>query len=161
MGGPIDGYTRRMRQLDIECLVEINRALNKFRFDPFYRGKAKRVPLVQFADYCGVSRQTLYDLVRGDRKGIEPATRDRILHAIELVEKHGLRFHRVVVRKSVIERRVISPGVIEWQPVMPNGAAPPPLPQRQQSAKQIAKNQAEGQRLAAAGRRRHPQIVPT
>lgn len=130
---PIGARARRMNALDVECLAEIKTQLNKFRFDPFYRGHGKRVPLRQLADLCAVSRQTLYDLVRGERKGIEPTTRDRILAAIALVNDRGLRWQRVAVRKAVIERRVIEPGLIEWRPIMPDGSAPPLIKQRQRT----------------------------
>jgi transcriptional regulator with XRE-family HTH domain len=127
---PLEGRAHRMGMLDVDCLVEIKRTLRRFQFDPAFRGNGNRVPLRQFAELCGVSRQTIYDLVRGDRKGIEPSTRDRILNAIELVTQHGLRWKRIAVRKPVVERRVIDPGLIEWTAVMPNGKPAPPIPQR-------------------------------
>jgi len=133
---PIGARAKRLSQLDVDCLAEIKRELNRFRFDPYFRGRGQRVPLRQFADLCAVSRQTLYDLVRGDRKGIEPATRDRIMAAIALVKNDGLRWQRVVLRKAIVERRVIAPGLIDWQPRMPNGEPPPPIKQRQRTPAQ-------------------------
>lgn len=131
---PLHARQVRMSQLDLDCIADIVRHLNKFRFDPAYRGKGKRVPMRQLAVICGVSRQTLYDLVRGDRKGIEPSTRDRILAAIALVTDQGLRWKRTVVRKPVIERRLVAPGAVEWVPVMPDGSPPPLIKQRQRPA---------------------------
>jgi transcriptional regulator with XRE-family HTH domain len=159
IGSSIEGYLQRMKALDVECLAEIKRQLNKFRFDPAFRGQGKRVPLRQFAKYCGVSRQTLYDLLRGDRKGIVPETRDRIMAAFALVNDQGLRFKRVIIRKPVVERRrrrrrLIAPGLIEWQAVMPNGAAVPPMPRRHLTAKTLA---AQDRERAKARARRNDQ----
>jgi hypothetical protein len=127
---PLEQRAKRMGMLDVDCLVEIKRTLRRFQFDPAFRGNGNRVPLRQFAELCGVSRQTIYDLVRGDRKGIEPSTRDRIMHAIALVTERGLRWKRQAVRKPVVERRIIDPGLIEWTAVMPDGSPPPAIPQR-------------------------------
>lgn len=126
---PLFAYSRRMSQLDVECLIEIRRTLNRFRFDPAYRGGGQRVPLRQFADLCGLSRQSLYDIVRNDRKGIEPQTRDRIMAAIALIDR-GVRFKRVVVQPAVVERIVHSPAVVEWQAIMPDGQPAPMIPRR-------------------------------
>ena len=157
MGGnnphsPLVMRDKRMQALDLQCIADIQRSLNRFRFDPQFRGNGKRVPLRQFAELCGVSRQTLYDLVRGDRKGIEPHTRDRILHAIALVSEHGLRWKRTAIRKAIVERRVIVPGLIEWTPVMPNGGPPPLIPQRSFSEKQLAAQQAMRDKHRSAAR---------
>ena len=158
MPSPLEANIRRINQLDLDCIADIQRSLNRFRFDPQFRGNGKRVPLRQFAELCGVSRQTLYDLVRGDRKGIEPTTRDRILHAIKLVTECGLRWKRTAIRKAVIERRVIVPGLIEWTPVMPNGEPPPMIPRRSVSEKQIAAQRESGRRLGKLAKQRagHP-----
>jgi hypothetical protein len=133
VASPLEMRARRMGYLDLQCIDDIKRQLNKFRFDPAYRGNGQRVPLRQLADLCGVSRQTLYDLVRGDRKGIEPHTRERILAAIALVTERGLRWKRTVIRKPVVERRLIAPGLIEWMPMMPDGSAVPLILRRQRT----------------------------
>jgi hypothetical protein len=128
---PLDGYNKCMSKLDTECLGKIREALDRFQRDPIYRGAGKRVPLRQFADLCGLSRQSLYDIVGNQRKGIEPRTRDRILAALKLVNA-GLRFRRVTLQKAIVTRTCIvhQPAIVEWQAVMPNGQRPPPIPGR-------------------------------
>jgi hypothetical protein len=151
---PLEQGARRLAGLDLACIDEIKRLLNKFRFDAQYRGKGKRVPWRQFAELSGVSRQTLYDLVRGDRKGIEPATRDRIMAALKMVLEGGVRWRRITVRKPVVERRVIAPGLIEWIAVMPDGTPAPLIPRKSFSEKQLAAHRktAERERARAAAR---------
>jgi len=127
---------RRVRALDRECVAEIRRTLMMFQRDPVFRGAGRRVPLRQFAALCGVSRQTLYDITWSDRKSLEPATRDRIMRAINMVFIDGLRWKRVAVRRPKIKRIVIDPGLIEWRPVMPNDGPVPNLPRRQISPAQ-------------------------
>ena len=122
---------------DSACLADIRRELMAFQVGAEFRGKANRVPLRQFAQLCGISRQTLYDIARSDRKALEPHTRDAILAAIKLIRQGGLRWKRIAVRKAVVERRVITPGLIEWRAVMPDGSAPPPIPPRQYSQAQL------------------------
>jgi hypothetical protein len=146
---PLVAHDRRMGMLDIECIDEIKRLLNKFRFDAQYRGYGNRVPWRQFSELCGVSRQTLYDLVRGDRKGIEPATRDRIFAALKMVLEQGVRWKRITVRKPVVERRVIAPGLIEWIAIMPDGTPAPLIPRKSFSEKQLAAHRKAAARAAA------------
>ena len=125
---PLEMRTIAMHAFDTQCIPEIRRLLFRFRLDPEYRGSAKRVPMRQFSELCGVSRQTLYDIMHGDRAGLEPHTRDAILGALDLVLNKGLRWRRVVT-PAVIERyrRVITPAIVRWAPVMPDGTSPPPL----------------------------------
>lgn len=118
------------KRLDTECIEAIKRTLLLFRNDPQFRGKGKRVPLRQFSDLCGVSRVTLYDVMRGERQALEHRTRDRILHAIALVIHGGLRWQRSYTN-PVREIRTIKKGTISWTPVMPNGD-PPPLIRRRE-----------------------------
>jgi hypothetical protein len=147
---PLNMHALAMRKFDTECMADIRRTLLRFSNDPAFRGSGKRVPLRQFAELVGVSRQTLYDLVRGDRKGLEPSTRDRLQAGIKLVLEGGLRWKRVAIRKPVVERRVIDPGLIEWTAVMPNGDPPPPIRRRSLSEKQLAAQAAGAARLRAA-----------
>ena len=122
---------RRLNALDTECLNDIRRILMEFQRDPKFRGNGNRVPLRQFAELCGVSRQTLYDITWSDRKGLEPATRDRIMRAIGIVINDGLRWRRVAVRRAKIKRITLVPAIVEWRPVMLTGAPVPNLPRRQ------------------------------
>jgi hypothetical protein len=155
---PLRARQVRMNMLDLDCLAEIRRWLNKFRFDPNYRGPGQRVPLRQLAELCAVSRQTLYDLIRGDRLGIEPATRDRINAAIVLIDQRGLRWRRKVIRQPTIMKRIaFTPTIIEWQAVMPDGSRPPPIPQRHLSEKKIAAQAAAGERHKARAKERAQQ----
>lgn len=93
---------------------DIRRALLRFRFDTKYRGNGNRVPIVQFAEYCGVTRQTLYHIMHNNYSlGLTPGVRDRLRAGIKLVEKEGLRFRRIE----------------KWLPFMADGAPAPPCPQ--------------------------------
>jgi hypothetical protein len=142
---PLDGYNRRMTHLDVECLGKIREAINGFRREQFYRGTGRRVPLRQFAELCGLSRQSLYAIIKHDRKGLEHSTRDRILAAINLVNQ-GLRFKRVIIQKAVVERTVHQPAIFEWRAVMPDGRPAPLIPQPPLSARQLAARRASAQR---------------
>ena len=74
---------------------DIRRALLRFRFDAKYRGYGNRVPIVQFALFCGVTRQTLYHIMHNNYSlGLTPAVRDRLRRGIALVEQEGLRWRR-------------------------------------------------------------------
>ena len=77
---------------------EIARALRRFRYDPEFRGP-RRVPIRVLADLIGVSRMTIYGVMRPDLptrpKGmISERTRAKLSPAIAAILDGKLRFRR-------------------------------------------------------------------
>jgi len=117
---PIEQRKRQPNELirnDYEQYDDIRRQLLRFRYAPEFRGYGKRVPMVQFAAFAGVTRQLLYHIMtRHYACGPTPQTAARLRAAIDAVMTHGIRWRR---------RR-------DWIPVTPDGreaAAFPPLKQ--------------------------------
>jgi hypothetical protein len=78
--------------------AEIVRALRRFRYDSEFRGP-KRVPIRVLADLIGVSRMTIYEVMRPDlrtrSKGmISERTRAKLSPAIAAILDGRLRFRR-------------------------------------------------------------------
>ena len=78
--------------------AEIVRALRRFRYDSEFRGP-KRVPIRMLADLVGVSRMTIYGVMRPDLptrpKGmISERTRAKLSPAIAAISDGRLRFRR-------------------------------------------------------------------
>ena len=71
---------------------QIRRALNRFRFDPEFRGPTGRVPITAFANLVAVSPQALYKIMGGAHMRYD--TRARIIAGIRLVLERGLRWQR-------------------------------------------------------------------
>jgi hypothetical protein len=46
---------------------EIKRELTRFMFDPRYKGKGNRVPLMTLCRYVGISRRHVEDIILGER----------------------------------------------------------------------------------------------
>lgn len=87
--------------------ANIRRMLLRFRSDPIFHGTDQRVPLVQFAVMCGVTRQTLYSLTKQTSDFVlMPKTRERLLAGIRMVTEQGVRWRR---RGGT------------WQPFYPDG----------------------------------------
>jgi hypothetical protein len=77
---------------------EIVRALRRFRYDPEFRGP-KRVPIRVLADLVGVSRMTIYEVMRPDlrtrpKRMISERTRAKLSPAIAAILDGRLRFRR-------------------------------------------------------------------
>ena len=77
---------------------EIVRALRRFRYDPEFRGQ-KRVPIRVLADLVGVSRMTIYEVMRPDlrtrpKRMISERTRAKLSPAIAAILDGRLRFRR-------------------------------------------------------------------
>ena len=77
---------------------EIVRALRRFRYDPEFRGP-KRVPIRVLADLVGVSRMTIYGVMRPDlrtrpKRMISERTRAKLSPAIAAILDGRLRFRR-------------------------------------------------------------------
>jgi hypothetical protein len=77
---------------------EIVRALRRFRYDPEFRGP-KRVPIRVLADLIGVSRMTIYEVMRPDlrtrpKRMISERTRAKLSPAIAAILDGRLRFRR-------------------------------------------------------------------
>jgi len=78
--------------------AEIVRTLRRFRYDSEFRGP-KRVPIRMLADLVGVSRMTIYGVMRPDLptrpKGmISERTRAKLSPAIAAISDGRLRFRR-------------------------------------------------------------------
>ena len=78
--------------------AEIMRALRRFRYDPEFRGP-KRVPIRVLADLIGVSRMTIYEVMRPDlrtrpKRMISERTRAKLSPAIAAILDGRLRFRR-------------------------------------------------------------------
>ena len=77
--------------------AEVVRALRRFRYDPEFRG-AKRVPIRVLADLVGLSRMTIYEVMRPDLptrpRKISEATRIKLSFAIKAISEGRLRFRR-------------------------------------------------------------------
>ena len=78
--------------------AEIVRALRRFRYDPEFRG-AKRVPIRVLADLVGLSRMTIYEVMRPDlrtrpKRMISKRTRAKLSPAIAAILDGRLRFRR-------------------------------------------------------------------
>ena len=71
---------------------QIRRALNRFRFDPEFRGPHGRVPITAFAGLVAVSPQALYKIMAGAHMRYD--TRARIIAGIRMVLERGLRWQR-------------------------------------------------------------------
>jgi hypothetical protein len=71
---------------------EIRAALNRFRFDPEFRGAAGRVPITAFAELVNLSPQALYKFMAGQHMRYD--TRARLLAGVRMVLTRGLRWHR-------------------------------------------------------------------
>jgi len=77
---------------------EIVRALRRFRYDPEFRGP-RRVPIRVLADLIGVSRMTIYGVMRPDlrtrpKRMISERTRAKLSPAIAAILDGRLRFRR-------------------------------------------------------------------
>ena len=77
---------------------EIARALRRFRYDPEFRGP-RRVPIRVLADLIGVSRMTIYGVMRPDlrtrpKRMISERTRAKLSPAIAAILDGRLRFRR-------------------------------------------------------------------
>jgi hypothetical protein len=77
---------------------EIVRALRRFRYDPEFRGP-RRVPIRVLADLIGVSRMTIYGVMRPDlrtrpKRMISKRTRAKLSPAIAAILDGRLRFRR-------------------------------------------------------------------
>ena len=72
--------------------AEIRGHLQRFRFDPEFRGRAGRVPITAFAALVNVSPQALYKIINGAHMRYD--TRARIAAGIKLILQRGLRWHR-------------------------------------------------------------------
>ena len=78
--------------------AEIVRALRRFRHDPEFRGP-KRVPIRILATLVGVSRMTIYEVMRPDlrtrpKRMISKRTRAKLSPAIAAILDGRLRFRR-------------------------------------------------------------------
>ena len=78
--------------------AEIVRALRRFRYDSEFRGP-KRVPIRVLADLIGVSRMTIYGVMRPDlrtrpKRMISKRTRAKLSPAIAAILDGRLRFRR-------------------------------------------------------------------
>ena len=78
--------------------AEIVRALRRFRHDPEFRGP-KRVPIRILATLVGVSRMTIYEVMRPDlrtrpKRMISERTRAKLSPAIAAILDGRLRFRR-------------------------------------------------------------------
>lgn len=91
-------------------LEDMRRELLRFRFDPQYKGPDRRVPALCFAEFVGLSRQTLYALMARSRMfDLTDGARARIAYGIIMVRERGLRWRR---RGG------------HWQPFLPDGSLP-------------------------------------
>ena len=77
---------------------EIVRALRRFRYDPEFRGP-RRVPIRVLADLIGVSRMTIYGVMRPDlqtrpKSMFSERTRAKLSPAIAAILDGRLRFRR-------------------------------------------------------------------
>jgi len=70
--------------------AEIKRTLLRFRYDREFRGP-RRVPIKTLADYVGLSREILYQAMRGS---ISDRTQVVLSWAIIAIREGRLRFHR-------------------------------------------------------------------
>jgi hypothetical protein len=86
-GGEVVPFADIVRQEN-----EIRGALNRFRFDPEFRGPTGRVPITAFAELVNVSPQALYKIMAGAHMRYD--TRERIAAGIARVLERGLRWHR-------------------------------------------------------------------
>jgi hypothetical protein len=102
-----------MKLYDIE-LEDLRRELLRFRFDPQYKGRDRRVPIWGFAGFVGISRVALYKFMSREQEYLRPRTKARILHGLALV-RDGMRWRR--------RNRL-------WQPFMPDGSLPLPPGER-------------------------------
>lgn len=72
--------------------AEIRGHLQRFRFDPEFRGPAGRVPITAFARLVNVSPQALYKIIGGAHMRYD--TRARVAAGIKVILQRGLRWHR-------------------------------------------------------------------
>lgn len=99
-----------MPQYDMS-LTDLRRELKRFRFDPKYKGTTNglRMSIAGFAQYVGLSRQTVYVVMRQNCEfRLTPYTKSRLVHGILMV-MNGLRWRR--------RNRV-------WEPHMLDGSVP-------------------------------------
>lgn len=95
-------------------LEDIRRELMRFQHDPQFKGRGRRVPISGFAELAGVSRQTLYELIKRSRAfRLKPETIARIKVALDRVLVDGIRWRRPCYRN--------------WEMVVPPGVKPPPV----------------------------------
>lgn len=89
--------------------ADIIRALRRYSSDPDLRGE-RRVPIAAVASMCGLSRETVYQAMRGVMSG---TTRAVLLAVIRQIDGGGIRFFRVGQ---------------EWRFCEPPDPLPPPQP---------------------------------
>jgi hypothetical protein len=98
---------------------QVKRELQRFAYDPKYKGRHNKVPLQTLARYAGLSRKTLIDIVHGARQAGDK-TVIKLSPVIERIIAGELKFVRTKYEWEIREIGNANPHVSVSQPQLPH-----------------------------------------